>query len=453
MQAVTSQLTNQNQPLSVQQQKQQQHTNIRQSTSIAADVKAGRQFRRNVISADTLHQHQQTKPQQAIIAPTPISNQPIPVHLTRAVDMDLKKIGVSKATASSSVKISQMGVKPKNQAIRPRQPAKIAPAPPAPSTSGLAGNAALITQLLTQGAIRQQSSSDILSAATSNTTMFQPVKTEFPVTSTQSSLMTDLSSSLFASPSRMPTTTSAASSFNTDIASVPSTSSGVSRPDSPVFSLGASSSPGEGLKIDMHISAEQKRRVNIKSGFDTLHKLIPALSQNPNAKVSKASMLQKGIEYLKKVQAERAKVKEEIDVLQQQINGLQASINESQNQLPASGVTLSQQRSDHMRDVFDDYVRERTKHNWKFWIFSIIIRPLFESYNTSVSTTNTEELCKTVISWLDQYCSLPALRPTVLSSLTVLIRTTSFLTDPAEVPRQAAEAVNKKTEGGSETEI
>ena len=33
-----------------------------------------------------------------------------------------------------------------------------------------------------------------------------------------------------------------------------------------------------------------------------------------------------GIEYLKKVQAERAKVKEEIDVLQQQINGLQASI-------------------------------------------------------------------------------------------------------------------------------
>lgn len=35
----------------------------------------------------------------------------------------------------------------------------------------------------------------------------------------------------------------------------------------------------------VHIHAEQKRRYNIKNGFDTLHSLIPQLSQNPNAKV------------------------------------------------------------------------------------------------------------------------------------------------------------------------
>ena len=46
---------------------------------------------------------------------------------------------------------------------------------------------------------------------------------------------------------------------------------------------------------------------------------------------------------------------------------------ESQNQLPASGVPLSRQRFDHMRDIFDDYVRERTEHNWKFWIVSLIL--------------------------------------------------------------------------------
>lgn len=34
-----------------------------------------------------------------------------------------------------------------------------------------------------------------------------------------------------------------------------------------------------------HIHAEQKRRYNIKNGFDTLHSLIPQLQQNPNAKV------------------------------------------------------------------------------------------------------------------------------------------------------------------------
>lgn len=36
-----------------------------------------------------------------------------------------------------------------------------------------------------------------------------------------------------------------------------------------------------------HIHAEQKRRYNIKNGFDTLHSLIPQLQQNPNAKVYK----------------------------------------------------------------------------------------------------------------------------------------------------------------------
>lgn len=34
-----------------------------------------------------------------------------------------------------------------------------------------------------------------------------------------------------------------------------------------------------------HIHAEQKRRYNIKNGFDVLHSLIPHLNQNPNAKV------------------------------------------------------------------------------------------------------------------------------------------------------------------------
>lgn len=35
-----------------------------------------------------------------------------------------------------------------------------------------------------------------------------------------------------------------------------------------------------------HIHAEQKRRYNIKNGFDMIHSLIPHLNQNPNAKVA-----------------------------------------------------------------------------------------------------------------------------------------------------------------------
>lgn len=43
--------------------------------------------------------------------------------------------------------------------------------------------------------------------------------------------------------------------------------------------------------------------------------------------------------------------------------------------------------------------------------FSIIIKPLFESFKGMVSTSSLEELHRTALSWLDQRCSLPILRP------------------------------------------
>ncbi|UYV69568.1 MLXIPL [Cordylochernes scorpioides] len=46
-----------------------------------------------------------------------------------------------------------------------------------------------------------------------------------------------------------------------------------------------------------HINAEQKRRFNIKSGFETLRHLLPSLSQSPTAKVAKAAMLQKFVQF------------------------------------------------------------------------------------------------------------------------------------------------------------
>lgn len=43
-----------------------------------------------------------------------------------------------------------------------------------------------------------------------------------------------------------------------------------------------------------------------------------------------------------------------------------------QQQLPATGVPITHQRFDQMRDMFDDYVRTRTLHNWKFWVVSLL---------------------------------------------------------------------------------
>uniref|UniRef100_A0A8C4FDI5 MLX interacting protein like n=1 Tax=Dicentrarchus labrax TaxID=13489 RepID=A0A8C4FDI5_DICLA len=192
-----------------------------------------------------------------------------------------------------------------------------------------------------------------------------------------------------------------------------------------------------------HISAEQKRRFNIKLGFDTLHNLVTTLSSQPSIKISKATTLQKTAEYISKMQQERAQLHEEAQRLREEIQLLNSAINVCQQQLPATGVPITRQRFDHMRQKFREYVQAQTLQNWKFWIFSIIIEPLFESYNGMVSTASVEDLCRSTLSWLDQHCSLPSLRPMVLSSLRLLSTSTAILTDPSLLPEQATLAVTQ----------
>ncbi|XP_077596495.1 carbohydrate-responsive element-binding protein [Stigmatopora nigra] len=192
-----------------------------------------------------------------------------------------------------------------------------------------------------------------------------------------------------------------------------------------------------------HISAEQKRHFNIKMGFDTLHSLVATLSSQPSIKISKATTLQKTAEYIAKMQQERALLHEEAQRLQNDIQILNSAINSCQQQLPATGVPITRQRFDHMRQKFREYVQAQTLQNWKFWIFSVIIEPLFESYNEMVSTASVEQLCQSTLSWLDQHCSLPSLRPMVLSSLRLLSTTTPILSDPRLLPEQAYLAVTR----------
>lgn len=55
--------------------------------------------------------------------------------------------------------------------------------------------------------------------------------------------------------------------------------------DSPLSPVHSLKYPRDNQRRAGHIHAEQKRRYNIKNGFDMLHSLIPQLQQNSNAKV------------------------------------------------------------------------------------------------------------------------------------------------------------------------
>ncbi|KAL4646601.1 MLX-interacting protein isoform X1 [Arapaima gigas] len=199
--------------------------------------------------------------------------------------------------------------------------------------------------------------------------------------------------------------------------------------------------PNQSRRVN-HISAEQKRRFNINIGFKTLCGLVPTLKSQTNVKpISNAATLQKTVEYIGKLQQERLQIQEEMKRLREEIEELNSSINSCQEQLPATGVPITRNRFDHMQDKFEEYVKTRTLQNWKFWIFSIIIKPLFESFNGTVSTTSMEELYQTTLKWLDRHCTLPVLRPMVLSTLRHLSISTSILTDPALLPEEAKRAV------------
>jgi len=87
--------------------------------------------------------------------------------------------------------------------------------------------------------------------------------------------------------------------------------------------------------------------------------------------------------------------------------------------------------------MFDDYVRARIFQNWKFWIFSMIARPLFQTYNKMVQTSTVHTFASSVVNWCEKHCSLIALRPVMLNTLRQLSTQTSILKTPEHLPGEA----------------
>jgi MAX-like protein X len=170
------------------------------------------------------------------------------------------------------------------------------------------------------------------------------------------------------------------------------------------------------------------------------------VSQNANTKISKAAMLQKAAECIRALKSERQTQQEDYDRFKKQIESLNQTIGVFQSQLPVTGAPIACQRTGQTKELFENYVLQRTQQNWKFWIFSIIMENLLESYDNTIATSSLDEMCKSMMRWLDQSCSLVTLRRDVLNSLRYLSTSTNILTNPASLPEEALEAVSKKKE-------
>ncbi|KAH8321221.1 hypothetical protein KR059_003202 [Drosophila kikkawai] len=195
-----------------------------------------------------------------------------------------------------------------------------------------------------------------------------------------------------------------------------------------------------------HIHAEQKRRYNIKNGFDTLHALIPQLQQNPNAKLSKAAMLQKGADHIKQLRQERNVLKDKIESLRMERDELNNSLTHLHSILPANGAPVTRQGTEHVRQLYEIFVRYNTMNDWKFWILGLILEPLLASYTSTVSSASLDELRRTAFLWVDQHCSLIDLRPAVTNKLKYLSMHTDIVSEP---PSTLQEEVAKALQNSS----
>eukprot|EP00112_Aurelia_sp_Birch-Aquarium-sp1_P004990 Seg1566.8 transcript_id=Seg1566.8/GoldUCD/mRNA.D3Y31 product="Carbohydrate-responsive element-binding protein" protein_id=Seg1566.8/GoldUCD/D3Y31 len=190
-----------------------------------------------------------------------------------------------------------------------------------------------------------------------------------------------------------------------------------------------------------HVTAEQKRRGLIKIAFEQMMSLIPSLREDKQGRMSKALILQKGADYIEHLHRDRELAKFKIDKMRSEVNRLNEEIRRCQEKLPACGAT-DQLTKKSAKTSYLEHVRERIAKDQNYWLYSVMIRPLFESFQENTVTQTLQEFIQSVLKWFDENCQLPILRPAVIATLRQISTDTPILQNPSLLPSQALQAIN-----------
>ncbi|XP_046578992.1 carbohydrate-responsive element-binding protein-like isoform X1 [Haliotis rubra] len=192
-------------------------------------------------------------------------------------------------------------------------------------------------------------------------------------------------------------------------------------------------------KRPAHKRAEVKRRGKIKTNLDDLRDLLPPIH---NQRKSESLILSRAADHCRQLKAERARVEEEKSKLRAEITALTAEIDSFQKDLPAMGLKADGciVKTKSMDNMYKEYIEDRTRGNWKFWIFSFMMRPLFETYTTGVSTSTIESFLSSVRQWTDDTLGLANLRSVITRGVLRVSKETSILTKPGSLQQEAAQS-------------
>lgn len=158
---------------------------------------------------------------------------------------------------------------------------------------------------------------------------------------------------------------------------------------------------------EAHTHAEQKRRDAIKKGYEELQCIVPTCQNSDSVgsqKLSKATVLQRSIDYIQYLISQKKKQEDDLDNLRKEVMALKIMKANYEHI-----VKTHQNQPVHGQNQVPDEA--------KFQVFQQIMDTLFQSFNANIAVSNFAELSACVFQWLEEYCKPQSLRDVTLTIL------------------------------------
>ena len=152
---------------------------------------------------------------------------------------------------------------------------------------------------------------------------------------------------------------------------------------------------------EAHTQAEQKRRDAIKKGYEDLQHLVPKCQQQDSVssyKLSKASILQRSIDYIQSLQQQNKDLDEKKQSLFKEATALRIMKQSVENIVKQQQHTQSGQITSQISDEV------------KLKVFESLCDSLFMSFNDSVQTDSFNDLSASIFTWLEETCKPQTLK-------------------------------------------
>lgn len=153
-----------------------------------------------------------------------------------------------------------------------------------------------------------------------------------------------------------------------------------------------------------HFQAEQKRRDAIKRGYEELQGIVPTCQQTESSgyKISKATVLQKSIDYIAYLHQQKKKQEEEFATLQKEVMALRIIQKNYENMLQ------NQQAAPHTETILSE--------DMKFEVLQNVMDEMFASFS-KLPMDNFTDLTTSSTSWIEEHCKPHLLRDIINRSL------------------------------------